>query len=96
MEVVVALERESCAFTWVEVLSKADAQFHDLHSHWTPAGGKGDSTTVSKREFSNFVNTCNQKINNLKLQNNGGGGGSGSGKLCQDCGFALLLDPSWW
>ena len=32
------------------------------------------------------MNTCNQKINNLKLQNNGSGGGSGSGKLCCDCG----------
>ena len=70
-----------------EVLAAADSEFDALHSYWTPAGGKSDTTTVSKREFSNFVNTGNQKINNLKLKNdNGGGGSSDSGKLCYDCG----------
>ena len=33
MDIVMALERDYCAFTWVEVLAKADAQFDDLHSH---------------------------------------------------------------
>ena len=33
MDIVMALERDSCAFTWVEVLAAADAKFDDLHSY---------------------------------------------------------------
>ena len=96
MVMVKELEEDASVHTWEEVLNQAGQEYDTLHNYWTPAGAqRSDSSTVSKREFANFVNTCTQQINNLKIKasnTSGGSGNSGSGsslkttKLCHDCG----------
>ena len=55
---------DSEAYEWPEVLQTAQDEYHLLEEWWTPAG-KAGSGTVSEKEFQNYMNQTNQKINNL-------------------------------
>jgi hypothetical protein len=67
-QVVTVNTKPSGTLQWEDVLNTAQDEYHVLEDYWTPSGKLRDSTSVSKREFQNFVNSTKQHINNLKIK----------------------------
>ena len=91
-----SLELDGSKYTWRQVLQLALSEYNLLDKRWTP-GGKAGTGAVTKKEFQNFCNSTNQKLNNLKIQSppsskssgSEGDGGRNKGKQggrCYDCG----------
>ena len=52
---------------WKQVLTEAEDEYHILEDYLTP-GRKAGSGHVSKKEFQNYVNQTNLKLNILKIK----------------------------
>ena len=86
-----ALELDTSAYTWKDILQLAHEELNLLSCCWTPSRNT-DTDPISKKEFQNFINNTNQRINNLKIQPSAANKSSGSGgegkqeQVCFDCG----------